>query len=383
MRKMAGNYKRCIAITACANDSQQAESLTLINSPAVLIPIQSTGIAENVKDRTDNDTIRGNVMTTALAALKGARNLDDLYKVFNVNHYTAGWHKKRPSLWDEPKSDFKPQHWRYEEAVAALDRAGDWVGTELAERRNLIMFNPVGDNDYDTVRTVISAYQMIKPGEYARAHRHTPNALRLILDAEPGLYTVVNGVKLPMNAGDVLLTPNWCWHSHCNEGRHNGYWLDFLDVPLVHLLGPMFYEQYPGGFQPVTSEPNSHPFVYSRAWVVEEIAQQPADKNGIRRLALPSREHIPTIELSYLQVPKDAQTGVQRSTASRVFAATSGRGRATIGELCTEWTRGDVLAVPSWVPFDIGASEDALLFEVSDEPTLRMLGFYRDSTTLA
>jgi len=322
---------------------------------------------------------RGAVITPALAAIKDAQSLDDLYGVFNANHFTAGWHKKRPSLWNEPTVAFTPRHWRYEEATAALDRAGEWVGTDLAERRNLLMFNPVGDNDYATVRTVVSAYQMIKPGEYARAHRHTPNALRLILDAEPGLYTVVDGVKLAMNAGDVLLTPNWCWHSHYNEGKANGYWLDFLDVPLVHLLEPMFYEQYPGDLQPVTSEPNGHPFAYSRAWVLEEIARREADTDGIRRLTLPTRDYIPTIELSYLRIPGGCETAARRSTASRIVAVTSGRGKARIGDLHAEWRRGDVLAIPSWTTFEFGAADDSLLFEVSDEPTLRMLGFYRSS----
>ena len=187
-------------------------------------------------------------------------------------------------------------------------------------------------------------------------------------------------MKLPMNAGDVLLTPNWSWHSHYNDGRHNGYWLDFLDVPLVHLLEPMFYEQYPGGVQPVTSEPNGHPFVYSRAWVLEEIGKQKADGNSVRRLSLPSQPHIPTIELAYTQIPRGARTIRRQTTASRVFAATGGRGNAVIGAMKKEWQRGDVLAVPSWAPFEIAATEDALLFEVSDEPTLRMLGFYRDGS---
>lgn len=57
-----------------------------------------------------------------------------------------------------------------------------------------MLFNPVGDNDYDTVRTLVVAFQMIKPGEYARPHRF-PNAMRLILDAGPGCYTVVDGVS--------------------------------------------------------------------------------------------------------------------------------------------------------------------------------------------
>ena len=83
---------------------------------------------------------------------------------------------------------------------------------------------------------MMAAYQMVMPGERTRAHRHTPSALRLILDADPGAYTIVDGEKVPMLAGDVVLTPNWSWHSHVNEGRQRAYWLDFLDVPLVHLL---------------------------------------------------------------------------------------------------------------------------------------------------
>ena len=78
---------------------------------------------------------------------------------------------------------------------------------------------------------------MIMPAEKARSHRHTPNALRLIIDAEPGAYTIVNGERLSMMLGDVL-TPNWCWHGHGNDSRANAYRLDVLDVPLVHLLEP-------------------------------------------------------------------------------------------------------------------------------------------------
>lgn len=96
---------------------------------------------------------------------------------------------------------------------------------------------------------MIVAYQMIMPGERARAHRHTPNALRLVLDAGPDVYTVVDGKKLPMLPGDVLPTPNWSWHSHTNEGRGPAYWLDFLDSPLVEWLESKVFEQHPDEFE--------------------------------------------------------------------------------------------------------------------------------------
>ena len=169
-------------------------------------------------------------------------SLDELYGKLALIGIAPGWNKKVASLWPTPKKNFAPAHWRYEQARGALDAAGRLINTELAERRNLILFNPASGESYGTVRTMVAAYQMIMPGEWARAHRHTPNALRLILDSEPGTYTEVDGVKIAMEPGDVLLTPNWSSHGHGNDSRASAYWLDFLDVPLVQLLEPMFFE---------------------------------------------------------------------------------------------------------------------------------------------
>src|SRR5436305_15114284 len=127
--------------------------------------------------------------------LKNAGSLDELYSLLKPLNAGAGWKKPAPSLWDEPRKTFVPHCWRYDQARAALDAAGRLINTELAERRNLILYNPVPGNNYATARTLLAAYQMILPGERARSHRHTPNALRLIVDAEPGAYTIVDGVK--------------------------------------------------------------------------------------------------------------------------------------------------------------------------------------------
>lgn len=320
-----------------------------------------------------------NAMTSnAIADIRGAENLDDLYRVFNANHLTAGWHKKRSSLWPEPRTQFRPLNWRYAEAAEAMDRAGEWMSTEDAERRNLLMFNPVDDNDYDTVRTLVCAYQMIKPGEYARAHRHTANAMRLILDAADGVFTVVNGIKLPMRKGDFLLTPNWYWHSHYNDGPVNAYWIDFLDVPLVHRLEPMFCETIPGGHQEVTSEPDPDacPFVFGLDRMVAELEQAPADANGARRHRLDIERYIPTVAVTYVAIPAGGRIEEPRTTASRIFAVIEGQGAATIGERAFDWTRGDVFCVPSWHGFEVTAASSAVLLEVSDEPTLTKLGFF-------
>src|SRR5260370_9067597 len=109
---------------------------------------------------------------------------------------------------------------------------------------------------------------MLTRGGWARVHRHTPNALRLILDAEPGTYTEVDGVNIAMEPGDVLLTPNWSTHGHGNDSKACAYWLDFLDAPLVQLLEPMFFEpmeeEGPEAFETATTPPTtSSSFVFT------------------------------------------------------------------------------------------------------------------------
>jgi gentisate 1,2-dioxygenase len=310
--------------------------------------------------------------------LLAATDLDALYPVLDANRMTAGWHKKRPSLWPSPTTEFRPMHWRYEVGALALDQAGRWIGTELAERRNLLLFNPVGDNDYDTVRTLVSAYQMVKPGEHARPHRHSPNAMRLVLDAGPGCYTVVDGVKLPMHSGDFLLTPGNSWHSHFNEGDANAYWIDVLDVPLVHLLEPMFLEKTDEAAQPVTSSPAEHPWYFPRHAMLAAL-DGVAARDGVKRVRLDTTRDIATVAVTCLQLAPGARETPPRNTASRIVAVTSGRGKARIGDLSIEWARGDVMAVPSWTPHAFEATENATLIEMSDEPVLRLLGFYREA----
>jgi gentisate 1,2-dioxygenase len=218
---------------------------------------------------------------------------------------------------------------------------------------------------------------MIKPGEYAKSHRHTPNALRLMLDGGEGIATVVNGVKLPMIAGDVLLTPNWNWHSHYNEGGENGYWIDFLDVPLVHLLEPMFFEQDHGKPQPVTQEPVTHDYWFPYATTQKDLASAKPDAQGVQTISL-STPVFKTIELRFHRIPTGKTTRKRRTTASSVFACTAGEGTVRAGDERLDFRRGDVIAMPSWTPFEIHSRSDAVLFECTDEILLRKIDLLRE-----
>ncbi len=307
--------------------------------------------------------------------------LEELYGKLGQIGIAPGWAKATPSLWPAPRKNFAPAHWKYEQARGALDAAGRLINTELAERRNLILFNPASTNSYGTVRTLVAAYQMIMPGEWARAHRHTPNALRLILDSEPGTYTEVDGIKIAMEPGDVLLTPNWSSHGHGNDSRACAYWLDFLDVPLVQLLEPMFFE-------PAEEEKETHevsapptkdsPFVFPLTETLKRLDDAAPDPTGrfgtCVELGSPAMD---TIGLFMMRLAAHKRTAPYRTTANNVYAAVKGTGATTIDGERFEWSRGDVIAAPAWLPHFHEAAEDALLFRVSDEPVMQRLGFYR------
>jgi gentisate 1,2-dioxygenase len=308
--------------------------------------------------------------------------LDELYGKLTQVGIAPGWNKKVASLWPAPKKNFMPAHWSYEQARGALDAAGRLINTELAERRNLILFNPASGESYGTVRTMVSAYQMILPGEWARAHRHTPNALRLIIDAEPGVYTDVNGTKLAMEPGDVLLTPNWSSHGHGNDSRASAYWLDFLDVPLVQLLEPMFFEPAEGeGTDETPTGPTptkDSAFVFPLGETLKRLdaaAPDPAGPFGTHvALGDPAMD---TIALSMMRLAPQVKTASYRTTANNIYAVVNGSGATTVDGERFAWRRGDVIAAPAWRPHFHEATEDAMLLRVTDEPVMQRLGFHR------
>lgn len=310
--------------------------------------------------------------------LMRAGSLDELYTLLKPLSTGPGWNKPAPSLWDEPRKTFVPFRWRYDQAKAALGAAGRLINTELAERRNLILFNPVPGNDYATTRTLLAAYQMILPQEKARSHRHTPNALRLIVDADDGAYTVVDGVKLMMRPGDVLLTPNWCWHGHGNESPAPAYWIDFLDTPLIHALEPMFFEPHPETYEPVTRTTTESPMRFG--WEdtlrrLSEAAKTPSGPYGTQiELGNPA---MATISLHMVLLQSGAETAAHRTTSNNIYAVAQGHGASVIDGQSFVWSRGDVIAVPAWRPHSHCAGEDSVLLRVSDEPVLQKLDLLR------
>jgi gentisate 1,2-dioxygenase len=304
--------------------------------------------------------------------------LEGLYEEAARLNVTPGWiRREKPVLTHEPTGKFVPAHWRYEDVKPALDDASRLVDVKLAERRNLILCNPAIKSHVATAETLVCAYQTILPGEAAPSHRHSPHALRVIIDAK-GAFSVVDGEQTPMETGDVVLTPGWSWHGHGHHGDAPAYWFDGLDVPLVQLLGPMFFEEHPAGDEPVAKVVQESPFRFTAASIAKGLDKAKAEADGFHgpRIKLDAPT-MPTMELHMERLPAGTKTRRQRSTANRVFCATEGSGETSAGSDTFRWKRGDTIVVPSWTKYEHRADADAVLFEMSDEPLMRFAKFFR------
>lgn len=308
-----------------------------------------------------------------------ADSLEDLYASLAPHHFTAGWNKPTPSLYPEPYKTYAPVHWRYRDGHDALERAGHLVDTKFAERRNLIMANPEATNAYNSSATLVAAYQMLLPGEHARSHRHMPNALRLIVEADEGAYTTVNGERIRMLPGDVVLTPSWMWHGHGNDGKIPGYWIDYLDVPLVQALEPMFFEEHPKGFEHDAPRSEASPLRFTWPWIESRLAAAAPDAQGrFGRQVTLDTPSLKTIRLHMHAHAAGTATAPYRTTASNIYSVVSGRGTTDIDGTIVSWEPGDVFVAPVWRPHTHHPETDAVLFRVTDEPTLEALGFLRE-----
>lgn len=142
--------------------------------------------------------------------------------------------------------------WSYQALRPLLLRAGELTPMEKAERRVLVMANPGhGLEKMQATSTIYLGMQLLLPGEWAPAHRHTPNAVRMIVEGK-GAYTTVDGEKCVMERGDLILTPTGLWHEHGHDGDEPVVWLDVLDLPMVYYMEASYATE--GRAQTMTAE---------------------------------------------------------------------------------------------------------------------------------
>ena len=310
--------------------------------------------------------------------------LQNYYAQLSAQYVTPAWISGGIST--EPQSKAVPYLWHWRDLRPQAVRAAELVGTQQAERRVLRLTNPELSG-VSASNTLVANIQIVMPGEIARAHRHSAAALRLIIEGAGG-YTVVNGERVPMFPGDLVLTPNWSWHDHANDTDGPMIWLDGLDTPLVRMLEAGFYEEYPQERQDFGAAVNSSPWHYPmsemRPALQRLAAAGSADAaDGIileytnRRTGGPV---MPTIAF-YMQLLRPGeQTGAFRRVCCTNYHVVEGAGYSIVGGRRLDWEDKDVFTVPTWSFCEHvnTGNRSAFLFSFSDAPVMKALSLYRE-----
>ncbi|MFI8632375.1 cupin domain-containing protein [Microbacterium sp. NPDC077663] len=298
------------------------------------------------------------------------------------DHFTPGWDRQgNPPMWSEPKTSFVPYLWKSADAYRYLNESREVVPLELTERRNLILTNPAPGNIYPSVRTLVMAYQMVVPGDIARTHRHAPHAGRVILESE-GAFTVVNGVRIDMKPGDILLTPGMHWHGHGHEGTEPAIWVDFLDIPLVQLLEPMYFEPYDDEteFQMWETITRDSPFVFPIEKTHGRLASAEIESPFHGRRIKFDTDLMPTIGLYAVQLRPGESTEKFRTTSNHQFVVIEGSGVAEIDGQEIPFERGDAFVAPAWKFRSLRSDDGAILVNISDEPLQQYCKYFREES---
>lgn len=167
----------------------------------------------------------------------------DYRQALGARHLVPLWPSLRALLPPHrPAQRTRPTHWVYRDIRPLLLRAGELTPIEKAERRVLVLANPGhGPEAMQASAAIYLGMQLLLPGEWAPSHRHTPNAVRMVVEGT-GAWTTVDGEQCPMARGDLILTPTGLWHEHGHDGTDPVVWLDVLDLPLVYYLEASYHE---------------------------------------------------------------------------------------------------------------------------------------------
>jgi len=323
----------------------------------------------------------------------------------HANHMYGLW-ELASQMTAHPQPKMIPHMWPWSvtESIIAESAKAVPVGDE---RRALQLFNPGLGGRWATTNNLIAAVQILLPGEVARAHRHTPTAIRFIIEGT-GAYTAVDGERVYMAPGDLILTPSWSWHDHGNETKERVVWMDGLDIPLIASLEAMFFQFYSAQQVPATRPANASKHLHGHAhisptWVKEKSMASPLllyswEQTSQALAALRDHEGsafdgvlleyrhpqtggpvLPTMACMIQLLRPGERTKAHRHTGSAVYYVVNGTGATIIDGQQFKWSKGDIVALPPWALHEhanSSANSDAVLFSIQDLPVLSALGLY-------
>jgi gentisate 1,2-dioxygenase len=269
-----------------------------------------------------------------------------------------------------------PVLWPWHTIRPLVEHAITLTSPAVAERRVLSLIDPTArPGEFHTIANLNAGVQILLPGETARPHRHSMDALRFVLEGD-GAITRVDGLEAPMATGDLVLTPGGFWHEHWHTGTAPILWLDVLNVHAHMHMGTMTFE--PGPAHDVPVHPAETVLRYPFADAKRALDDVPLASDGVRRIRytnpITGGSVMPLLDCYLVRLDAGSSSHTVRTTAHAVCAVVEGSGTTTTGGGTIAWKPNDIFSLPSGASTVHHAEETSYLFVVTDSEILSRLG---------
>lgn len=138
---------------------------------------------------------------------------------------------------------FSPTHYTRQALKKALDEAAADPKAATRSRVSLILGNPNFQQTKTVTHVLWAMYGLTEPNTRQLPHRHQSVAMDLIIDAQPGCYTLAgtelnadgtirNPRRIDWKSGAAFVTPPGYWHEHRNESSARAYLTPIQDAGL-------------------------------------------------------------------------------------------------------------------------------------------------------
>ncbi len=142
---------------------------------------------------------------------------------------------------------FKPTLYTSEDSLRELDKVRKEADAVNRSRISVLLANKEMDQTLTVTHTLWAMLGVLPKTAVQLPHRHQSVALDLILDCEPGCYTlvgtrisakgaIINATRIDWKPYSVFITPPGYWHAHSNESSNDAHLIPMQDAGLQTYL---------------------------------------------------------------------------------------------------------------------------------------------------